>query len=1178
MANTPRSNSAYIILGVIDQGLQQKRILGIDVAIDDNDIQHHLKLWCDPIPQVSYYSIEYKGKWLGVIEIHRNTRGPFVVGSNISDAQDQILSEFGKFLIKDTIYFRRSSTNDFLRTGKDEEFVLNWFSDSQDDRWHNWSSFKAACHQFSPSRKYVLITGPLSTVKDESLKGLGNIDWTAVIDFDPTSDQTGLLAALSPSSRRNIIRVVKRDNLPPFNPETDLYWFFARGLVGREDTLVTASGKPLRSWLAAYNSEMIRQFEKLASSIAPELVTFVVLAYGNDQFELFQRTIEMTACFEDRADYVVVSNGLDSPLPNIAVDLTYYNILPQRLCDGLLVSYSSDGEESHLAHTLPSADGTPVPVESSRRHTLESSLELLYINHDLAGEGDEFFKGRVISWRELDLRKDADRDKTTSIERAITKALRQRDLARIQIYHKPGAGGTTVARRLLWDKHATYPCAVLKFIQASSIQVIADALAYISSITSQPILLLIDGATVADRLVDDLYNYVKSQNTPVTFVLTSRRSDSQRESGNAFQVELRLSHSEVPRFVDRFKSAVPQRAPQIHQLGQSKLDHERTAFIFGLTAYEHEFQGLQRYIQQRVATLSQVQRSVLVYLALAYYYAQRGIPAQAFSEILGLNGKEVRFDKVFDGSTSPVLDLLIREEHSWRIMHFLVAEEILHQLLLPTPESDPRTWTQQLSGWAKDFIAFCRGNSQLISDTMIELVRRAFVYRDNLDMLGRDVVDNNREQFARLILDIPAPEGRGEVFVKLTEEFPDEAHFWAHYARFLSSIKHYDAALRANQRAIELQPTDHILWHVQGMTYRHQVRNLIEQKAPITEVVGLAEKASENFAQNRLLGHDTVYGHISEVQLIVNVLNYAASLANGSIMDYLRRPGVPTYVREGFDRAENLLGQLTNIRDGHVPDEYEQNCRGDLQRLYGNTSKALEIWDNLLNRDDVYRPSIRRQIVYTILSQGDWSNISDRQSRRIADLLETNLAERPNSEQDLRLWLRAVRYIDNPPSIGSIIEKLSYWRTNTNALDAVYYLYVLNTLLALERLPLELESAIRLIEECRQLSRLHRNNHKSIEWYGPGEGIGRLVHTSLLGDWNESNNFWSNDTLLSRVTGVIVRVKGPQNGEIEIRRGLRAFFVPGASNISGNDVNRTVDFFLGFSYSGLRAWSVREKP
>ena len=157
------------------------------------------------------------------------------------------------------------------------------------------------------------------------------------------------------------------------------------------------------------------------------------------------------------------------------------------------------------------------------------------------------------------------------------------------------------------------------------------------------------------------------------------------------------------------------------------------------------------------------------------------------------------------------------------------------------------------------------------------------------------------------------------------------------------------------------------------------------------------------------------------------------------------------------------------------------------------------------------------------------------------------------------------------------MERVGYWRTNTNSLDSVFYLYVLYALQAIEGSALAIDPANRFIEESKTRTRFNRNRTKSLEWLGNGTGVTRLVHHTQLGTWDRSKDFWENTDLLARLPGRIARIDAPQSGEIEIQGGLRAFFVPARSNHRrGRSENQAVTFYLGFSYEGLRAWEVRD--
>jgi hypothetical protein len=332
--------------------------------------------------------------------------------------------------------------------------------------------------------------------------------------------------------------------------------------------------------------------------------------------------------------------------------------------------------------------------------------------------------------------------------------------------------------------------------------------------------------------------------------------------------------------------------------------------------------------------------------------------------------------------------------------------------------------------------------------------------------------------------------------------------------------------------------------------------------------VELAKSASASFAEARQLSPDDDHGYISEVQMIIRLLDYAARHAGGSVAAYLGSPGADPFLRESFEHSEDLLERVRRNREGEGASQYEETCRAQLDRLYGKHDRALQTWDNLLSRKDTYAPPIRRQVVWTYLARRErsWYNLEGKEVDRIVDLLERNLREEPHVDTNLRLWVQAVRRATTPPSIESVLERVGYWRVNANSLESIFYSYVFYVLKTIEGSAIAIDPATRFIEESRNRARFHRHRTKSLEWLGTGSGVTRLVHHSQLGDWDKDKEFWENTALLARLTGRIARIDAPQSGEIEIKGGMKAFFVPAKGDYSrGRSENQAVTFCLGFS-------------
>ena len=165
--------------------------------------------------------------------------------------------------------------------------------------------------------------------------------------------------------------------------------------------------------------------------------------------------------------------------------------------------------------------------------------------------------------------------------------------------------------------------------------------------------------------------------------------------------------------------------------------------------------------------------------------------------------------------------------------------------------------------------------------------------------------------------------------------------------------------------------------------------------------------------------------------------------------------------------------------------------------------------------------------------------------------------------------------------VGYIAERLTYKRILHPTVDTLYYLYIIKFLQAELGGGLAADEAMRTRDECAVLAYNLPHRTRSFEWLGNGTGIQALVSAKVMGAWDPSLEFWTNIDKLRTVTGTISSIHGPTAGEIELESGLKAFFVPAKGRLPGGylrgrDEQRRVSFFLGFSYDGLRAWSVRE--
>lgn len=1176
MANTPRACRSYIVFGVKSYADGRKDLYGLSSAVDDAQYQSIIKDNVFPCPTFLYEPVTLDGKQFGVIIIEPERSGPY-----------QAIRDIGKTR-QHVIYWRRGSQNDPAKY--DEQLrIWAWCSgrdaepQPQQTPVNAWDRFLEACHHFEGERLFFLLIGRPKRPATDVLEGLFAAPWSFVFDFDPNGLEDGFasfgLAALRRSA--SVHQVALNDPAQPLNPRAS-YWYHAAGVAGREATLAKPNWL---DWSKKYGRDMQSRMSFLAASRRSRPVTFVALYEGDENYidSVFRSAV---SDFGEAADYVVASPAASSMqrLQNL-YGATLIDIPIDDIAAALNDRFSGLTDEQDFGF-IPVKSGAPRRLDVEELRYLEEDLEVLTSKTGTAADSANdscgtYLRGGATTWFSLGLHCDVDRELTKDITRIVAYDLdvdeaRRRSTTRINLYHNPGAGGSTIARRIAWDLHTRVPCVVLR--RARPVETIGR-LESLFSKSDLPLLIIVEGADVLDEVADDLYNLARARQVAAVFLHVQRRFGSVPKRERTFWLDSTLSKQEATLFAHRLATDRPERRQ--HLIQRANMDkYERTPFLFGLEAYEGEFTGLQNHVAVRLSGISEDQRRVLIFLSIAYYYAQQSIDASAFGSLLNIDRRRaVDFDRVFSQQT---IELLRQTGHNlWRPAHALVAREILRQLLSPPNTNDERLWRQSLSEWALAFAEFCRGADPIPSDDLLDLAARCFLERDE-----RETLDGKASYtFAKLIEDIPIPESRLAVFQRLTELFPDVSHFWGHLGRFYS-LELGDAAnaLQALETAIGIEPRDGVLHHMKGMALRAQLYVLLdsdpkgEHKELLGQAIDIATKAANAFEEAREHAPDDEHGYISHAQMLIRLLEYAARATNApNVQSLVTSPRTHATLRESVDTIETLLDEARRLRDGEKPTPYVARCLVQLTALYGNYDRVLQGWDSLTTRRDIYQPPIRRQIVYAYLARGnrDWDTLPKREVERIAALLRANLHEERNDPRNIRLWLRAVRCLDPAPSVESVIEIIAYWKASSDELDAALYLYALNTLRALDGLALARDEVQLNLEECRKKSRLKPNRNRSIEWVGRGEGIKRLVHVSQLGTFDE-NGFWSESSRLERLPGTIVTISGPEAGQIEFANGLRAFFAPGRSgHVKGRDENRRVTFVLGFSYDGHRAWEVR---
>ena len=1181
MANTPRDGSAYILIGVHHKPDGTKEILGVKEHPDDASLQELVNGRVRPVPKFQYRSVQYKGANLGILEIFPRISGPYMP-----------TWEYKNKLRKDVIYFRRGSSNSEARAEEIRE-IVGWMNMTDEDtaksgtprsiKVSNWDEFYGACNKFDEGWIYVLVVGPNLSASKERKAALGRIDWSLVLDFDPETHISGLYASTeSELKTTRALHLLTLQNRISFNLMRGTYWLAGFGLKDIPTTLVNYDW---RAWNRKYSEDLRRIATDFAKATSERPITFVILWDDPDYIRTICESFDGTC--GDSVNFVF---GVEDTNKVSPIAQTFHgqsiSIAFEDVCTGLerMVEKRLIGEDVQL----PTLESGPALIPQEKLHWLEEDLELVHLGSGQNPEPNhnprkDFLQGNLISWVELAMHCDVDRDKTDVLQGKIERNLDNRGIKRNFLYHWPGAGGSTVARRIAWNLHDKYP--TVRLLRITPNETI-ERLRAVFDLTRLPLLVLVEGADISMTAFDQLFNEALSRHLPSIYLIVLRKFEQKGDDDNTVFLDSTLSISESRLFAQSYSEIQPDRRTLLESLVHSREAWQRNPFYFGLTAFGKDFLSIGDYVSRRLQTGTDIQKQILAFLAIAYHYGQKAIPGQLFAGLLGLPEKRiVRLENILP---EPLRELTVRkEEFWWRPAHELIAKEIMESILQGYA-TDRRVWTQNLSPWVGKLIDMFFSPDKVHSDELTNILSSIFILREHVELLGSPELSSAR-RYAQIIEDIPSAEGKLGVFKKLVETFPNEPHFWGHLGRFYAiELRNSEDALPAIDNAIRLDERNNIFYHMKGMVLRQQVYNTLEvckqrgecYHIEYEDIKHKVEDAGKQFEKSRsLAAPQEKHAYVSHIQLLIRTVDFGFAMSQKPSREEFLISKESAWYRELLDLSEHLLEELERKQEGERPGYYITHCQTGLNELYGDYSRVLEGWNSLLDQKDVYLPPVRRQIarVYLLRKNRSWDELDQRELKRVAQLMQENIETDATDYRSIRSWFQAVRRTDGQ-SIETAIERLTYWKADSQSIEATFYLYILYVLQALDGSLIAVSKALDLIKESSQMARILAIRHNSIEWYGKGVGMKRILyHSQLPKAWEEE--FEKGDKL-SLIEGRIAKIFGPEAGNIELTCGLSAFFVPGRgfkrTYSRSQDENKAVRFYLSFSYDGLRAWAVRD--
>ena len=345
----------------------------------------------EPKPNFTYFTIEYEEKSFGIIEIPVDKNGPYLATRDLHTIRAH------------RVYFRNGTVNDEA-DHTERKNIYNWFhgigssSSANETNKGNfqtnpsWDIFYRACHNFDPSRLYAFVVG-------DNLKGnsnwsvLGQLSFSLALDFDIQTEKEGVFFYVSPTLKNiRSVHLLTFDEKYSLAPEAACYWYAAKGLDGRSNSLIEGDW---RTWNCKYGVHVQNLISSLAKASGGKPITIINLwyapEYAREICSIFDRY------FGDYAEFVFAMpdaerlNDLSSQFAAKTISIDISSILI-----GISKNFRNVNQEFLLSTGLPRSDNGFYLIEPQDMRWLSEDLEIIHSNIELEPPSENREAGREL--------------------------------------------------------------------------------------------------------------------------------------------------------------------------------------------------------------------------------------------------------------------------------------------------------------------------------------------------------------------------------------------------------------------------------------------------------------------------------------------------------------------------------------------------------------------------------------------------------------------------------------------------------------------------------------------------------------------------------------------------------------------------------------------------------------
>lgn len=1056
---------------------------------------------------------------------------------------------------------------------------------------------------FSPPTRYVLLSPCLpDDIHPDLFCSMAPIPWTAIIEVNGFLESDLRNKALKKFRRRHSYRhVLLTDNSEILSIGKEAVWcsLVINNATKNKDIFYS---KHIQSRLCAYLKSVLDQNEKyplcvlvdsrhMDMRIGNRILTDLMVAAGENTMIDIVNLSDLEVCVDDEA-YIKVHN-IPCDLEEIALNIQ--------------MSFKSYDDDEIM---LPSPSG-PVILEISKANEIECDMKIIHrklTNVSDDDQGEAFYRGGEATWHDISFQRDVTRFdyKELWYDRIHHKLehMPSSGSSIIRLYHKPGGGGSTMAKRIMWDFCVRYPTVHLKKIFDQT----AERLKMLySACLSMPLLIIAEanGGTIYSSSLSSLRADLIKKNVRALFICVSRRNErNEGDNSRDFylpdtpQMYISVASDEATAMCRSFSARLDPEQDE-NRLGDlSDLTYSdkygndlRQPFFYGLFAFGEDYQKIEEYVHTNLVNSEERENFLLKILAFNTTYSQDvNLNLREISHILYPDCPPTR--DILDKTRSVLSKncFIVHRNDGYRVSHPLIARKILEH------------FGDDLIGLAKELVE-CLGKYYSYSSPRLDSIfHELFIHRE-------PIAEDQRMVFSLFITELPDDIRRISFMNYLRETFPNNPHYCNHLARIylkpqdeklwpdITNAKKYakEAIERAESQHGDLGAIHH---HLMGKVYSRDCISQLRKNfgrmhvnRAVKEIKPIYWEAIREFNIS-FYGKNSSYSLVGKLELVTKIFETISQKMHITISNLLiREQSLRDTLTEMISEAGNVVHQYTDNLDDSVT-----AFRSAMLRFYRVMGKLKEIETVFYTQEQ--NPRIRansRRSIATILEANargtdtvlSYNRLNEPTLMRIKSLMEENIyTDSTVINSDLFRWLEAYRHLDSF-NLSKAYQLVADWPETNEDLDVAYYRYVLAFLFYAKHYGVAYQTVKEHLVRCQQLSEKARGKYTTVS----KDLLGRLDDSdrAAIAPWQqyefgmsqedrETKNREYREAFCEFITGTISSISDATLGirfSME-EMGYALLYAKAPKSAVGFDMldGQQVKFHLGFSYSGFRAWDI----